>query len=122
WRASARRAARSPANRRSAATRVTISASAARLWRRSAARRPRPRKPRGNPNRKGRARVNLVEGILAECNRCRELQKDLQAVGAPGAYAYYGIKASIANAERVMGQGDTVAMLRAYSDLQSWTG
>jgi hypothetical protein len=66
--------------------------------------------------------VNLVEGILAECNRCRELQKDLQAVGAPGAYAYYRIRASIANAERVVGEGDTVGMLRAYSDLQSWTG
>lgn len=62
--------------------------------------------------------MNLMEGLLKELNRNREILKHYEEIPA-GAFGASMIRQSITNAEKSISDGDTVAMVRAYADLQS---
>ena len=66
--------------------------------------------------------MNLIEGIQKECNRVREIIPMYKAIGISGAFGVAMMEASIAQAERAVATGDTVAMVRAHKDLESHTG
>lgn len=64
---------------------------------------------------------NLMDGILSEMNRVREIIKEYDALPrSAGLFASTIMKASIKNAEYVIGFGDVIAMLAAYEDLKSY--
>ena len=62
--------------------------------------------------------MNLMEGLIEECNRNRELKKvyDEIPTGAMGAAL---IQADIDRAEKAMGTGDVVEMLEIYNTMKS---
>ncbi len=62
--------------------------------------------------------MNLIEGLLAELNRNREILKLYESI-PEGVIGTIMIKRSIAAAEHAMSEGDTVGMMRAYDDLKS---
>jgi hypothetical protein len=62
--------------------------------------------------------MNLMEGLIAEANRCRELVKEYEAIGPAGAIGALLIKQKIQDAERAMGSGDVLDMLKAYEGLK----
>ena len=66
--------------------------------------------------------TNLIEGIQQECNRCRELLKEYEAIGTPGIFGATMIKLAIAKAEKSIADGDVVAELVAFKELQEITG
>lgn len=63
--------------------------------------------------------ANLMEGLIEETNRCRELVRVYEelpnGVGRIGATL---IKQDIAAAEAAMGSGDVVGMVKAYQALK----
>ena len=61
---------------------------------------------------------NLMEGLLSEMNRCRELIKRYEEIPT-GAFGATMIKQTISNAEKAIGGGDVSEMLKAFNDLQS---
>jgi hypothetical protein len=62
---------------------------------------------------------NLVEGLLEQMNRCRELAIQYDALpDNVGAFGAAMIKQDIENAEKAMSSGDTVEMLRCYEALK----
>jgi hypothetical protein len=61
---------------------------------------------------------NLVEGILEECKRARELADVYKTLGPRGAFALAFIRDAIDSAERALGSGDVVAMLAALTKLR----
>lgn len=63
--------------------------------------------------------MNLVEGLLEQMNRCRELLKVYAKLpeGA-GMFAKMMIEREIKTAEDALGSGDTVAMMKAYATLK----
>ncbi len=62
---------------------------------------------------------NLMEGLLREMNRCRELIMAYESIGPAGAFGRAMIKQDIANAEKAIGSGDVVAMVGAFKALQA---
>lgn len=62
--------------------------------------------------------MNLIEGLLAELNRNREILKLYEDIPT-GTFGAIMIKESIITAERAMSEGDTVAMMRAYEELKA---
>ena len=62
--------------------------------------------------------MNLVDGILAECNRNRDLASAYREVGPVGQFAASMIEAEISEAEASLGSGDVVRMLAAYAALR----
>ncbi len=65
--------------------------------------------------------MNLIEGLLKELNRNREILKSYEEIPT-GAFGATMIKQSIAAAEKSISDGDTVAMMRAYDELKSTKG
>lgn len=63
---------------------------------------------------------NLMEAVIAECNRCRALVREYEAIGPAGFFGATVIGAGIVEAERAMESGDVVALLRAYEDLRGY--
>jgi hypothetical protein len=61
--------------------------------------------------------VNLMDGLLQELNRNRELLKMYQEIPT-GAFGAMMIKRDIDAGESAIKNGDTVEMLRAYQALQ----
>ncbi|MCK5617251.1 hypothetical protein KAR91_86100 [Candidatus Pacearchaeota archaeon] len=61
--------------------------------------------------------MNLIEGLQKELARNRELLKAYEEIPT-GAFGAAMIKGSIEIAENAMACGDTVAMLKAYKDLE----
>lgn len=67
--------------------------------------------------------ANLIDGLLKEINRVRELIKEYESL--PDNAGFFGasmMKNSIANAEKAIASGDVVAELKAYQDLKDCTG
>jgi len=59
-----------------------------------------------------------MEGLIQEVNRNKELLKQYEAIGQPGIFGAAMIKRDIEQAEKVMGQGDTIEMLKSYEQLK----
>lgn len=67
--------------------------------------------------------ANLIEGLLEEMNRVRELTKEYESL--PDNAGWVGaslMKASIQNAENAIKEGDIIKELKAYEDLKTFEG
>lgn len=65
--------------------------------------------------------MNLVEGILAQMNRVRELAAQYDALpGGAGRFGAFLMRHEIQQAERALGSGDVVEMMRAYKALEEF--
>ena len=62
--------------------------------------------------------MNLMEGLLSEMNRARELQKQYEEIGTPGLFGAAMIRGAIAAAEGAIASNDVVAMLTSYAKLK----
>ena len=60
---------------------------------------------------------NLIEGIQRECNRARELRAEYEEIPF-GMFGVALIDKAILDAERSVATGDTVAMIKAYKELE----
>ena len=61
--------------------------------------------------------MNLIEGLLSEMDRCRDLIKIYDTIQA-GSFGAAMIKQDIVAAEKAMASGDTVEMIRCYKTLK----
>lgn len=61
--------------------------------------------------------ANLMEGLINEMNRCRELLKEYEAI-PEGVFGAAMIKQDIKNAEEAITENDVVKMLTAYQALK----
>lgn len=61
---------------------------------------------------------NLMDGLFKEMNRCRELLKEYEAIGAPGRFGAAMIKQDIAFGELAVRENDVIKMLQAYDALK----
>jgi hypothetical protein len=61
---------------------------------------------------------NLAEALPREMARARELLTRYQAIGPSGTFGTYVINAALSRAEKAACSHDTVAMLRAYTELK----
>lgn len=61
---------------------------------------------------------NLMDGLFKEMNRCREVLKQYEEIGAAGAFGAYMIKMDIQTAEQAIKDNDVVKMLTAYNALK----
>jgi RNA binding exosome subunit len=61
---------------------------------------------------------NLMDGLMDELNRNRELLKEYEAIGPEGAFGAHFIKQAINAGERAIRSNDVIAMLQAYSELK----
>lgn len=65
--------------------------------------------------------ANLIEGLLKEMNRVRELIKIYESLpDGAGFIAASMMKVSIKKAEEAIATGDIVAELKAYEDLKGF--
>jgi hypothetical protein len=63
--------------------------------------------------------MNLMEGILSECNRARELIKDYESIGSVGNFSKMMIQQTIDNAEKAIGEdADMITLMKVYEDLK----
>lgn len=62
--------------------------------------------------------MNIIEGIQAECARCRELLKVYEGIGPVGSFGRLMISRDIENGEAAIASGDIVAMVEALRALQ----
>ena len=63
--------------------------------------------------------MNLMEGILSECNRARELIKIYEEIGPVGAFGKMMIQQTIDNAEKAIGENaDINILMKVYEDLK----
>jgi hypothetical protein len=65
-------------------------------------------------------RMNLVEGVLAECTRVRALLPLYDEIPT-GIFAATMMRASLERADQAIGSGDVVALLAIYEDLKGYT-
>lgn len=61
---------------------------------------------------------NLMEGLLDELNRNRELLKEYEAIGPAGQFGAHFIRQSILAGETAIRDNDVIKMLSAYSNLK----
>ena len=61
--------------------------------------------------------MNLMEGLIEQANRCREVLKEYEKI-PEGAFGAMMIRQDIANAEAAMASGDVIKMLAAYEALK----
>jgi hypothetical protein len=62
--------------------------------------------------------MNLIEGLIEQMNRNRELLDAYKSIGTPGTFGAAMITADIHAAEKAMGEGDTIAMLKCFATLK----
>ena len=62
--------------------------------------------------------MNLVEGIIAECNRVRESVAHYEELGPVGAFGAAILRAAIREGEAALGSGDIVRMIQALKELR----
>ncbi len=74
-------------------------------------------KNRNQPLRITRMVENLADGLKNELRRCRELLKEYEKIGPPGAFAAHCIREEIKNGEEAQTSGDVLAMIRAFHAL-----
>lgn len=60
----------------------------------------------------------LMDGLFDEMNRCRELLKEYESIGAPGMFGAVMIKRDIDFAELSIRENDVIKMLQAYEALK----
>jgi hypothetical protein len=63
---------------------------------------------------------NLVEAVLHEAQRCRELLRAYEDIGPAGGFGAVIIREGIARAERALGEGDVVELLEVYKELRGF--
>jgi len=63
--------------------------------------------------------MNLMEGLQKEIERNIEARAAYESIGPAGAWALSNINAAIKEGQRCINEGDTVAMIAAYKELQS---
>lgn len=63
--------------------------------------------------------MNILEALMQELNRNRELLTEYEAIGPPGQFGAAIIRQSIKQGERAIAESDTVAMIRCYEDLKT---
>jgi RNA binding exosome subunit len=61
---------------------------------------------------------NLMDGLMDELNRNRELLKEYEAIGRAGMFGAHFIKQAINNGEQAIRENDVIKMLQAYSELK----
>jgi len=61
--------------------------------------------------------MNLIEGLLSEMDRCRDLIKIYDTIPA-GAFGAAMIKQDIVAAEKAISSGDTISMIQCYKALK----
>ena len=63
--------------------------------------------------------MNLIEGLITQINRCREVVLPAyEEIGPAGIFGATMIRAANAKAEKAMGDGDTLEMLAIFKELQ----
>lgn len=62
--------------------------------------------------------MNLIEGIVKELNRNRELVKEYRAIGLPGMFGAMMIEKDIKDAEKCLTEDDTIEMIKCYERLK----
>ena len=62
--------------------------------------------------------MNLVEGLLQECNRVRGLIPLYEEIGPAGQFGVLMLKTAIVGAERALASGDVIAMVQALEELR----
>lgn len=62
---------------------------------------------------------NLMEGLLSEMNRCRDVLKLYEEIGPSRQFGAFHIKQSIAAAEKSISDNDVIQMLVTYEDLKT---
>lgn len=61
--------------------------------------------------------MNIIEGLQEEMTRNREILKFYEEI-PQGAFGAMMIKKDIADAEKAIAEGDTLAMIRVYESLK----
>ncbi len=62
--------------------------------------------------------MNLMEGLLEELNRNRQLKADYVEIGTPGIFGATMIQVDIDAGEKAIGAGDVVGIASAYQSLK----
>ncbi len=62
--------------------------------------------------------MNLMEGLLEELNRNRQLKLDYDEIGTAGTFGATMIQADIDAGEKAIGTGDVTEILRVYQSLK----
>ncbi len=62
--------------------------------------------------------MNLIEGLQAQMNRCRELIKQYESIGPAGAFGKMMIQADIKRGESAIASGDIGEMVKACKSLE----
>ena len=70
---------------------------------------------------KGDKMPNLMQGLIEELNRNRELLKEYEKIPT-GAFGATMIRKDIVDAEKVIGTGDVIEMLKCYEMLKKNEG
>lgn len=65
------------------------------------------------------ATENILETLMRELDRNRELLVEYKAIGPPGQFGASMIQQSIKRGERAIAESDTVAMIKCYEDLKT---
>jgi acyl-CoA thioesterase len=63
--------------------------------------------------------MNLAEALPIEQARVRKVLGHYKAIGSAGMFGAAMIEQSLAAADKASAEGDVVAMVRAYADLQT---
>jgi hypothetical protein len=61
---------------------------------------------------------NLIDALLRELNRNRELLAEYENIGAPGMFGATMLRQSIRRAENSISTGNVFEMLQAFEDLK----
>jgi hypothetical protein len=61
---------------------------------------------------------NLMDGLLDELNRNRELLKEYETIGPAGQFGALFIKQAIQRGEQSIREGNVINMLLAYEELK----
>ena len=62
---------------------------------------------------------NLMDGLIAQLKRNRELLKEYEKIGMAGAFGRIAIQRDIDAAEQAIKDNDVVAMVQAYANMEN---
>lgn len=63
---------------------------------------------------------NLMDGLLSEILRVKEIQVEYKAIGPPGMFASALMEISLKKAQEAIAENDVIQMLSAYKDLKEY--
>lgn len=61
---------------------------------------------------------NLMDGLLSELNRNRQLLQEYKNIGPAGMFGAAFIQQAITRGEQAIKEGDVIKMISAYSELK----